>query len=250
MGALRWTGKAFTLAGKIMTSEAFEDWLKAEGQQILEKKMHDIGLSFLLGRTRARWKLQGDIRGLDELGDAFRSALVARLDTLPKHIGDVARSLDKDDFPELIETKTLDWIIAVPRRAAVRRYKEFVRAELANAAALQNYPGLADTLLNTRSGEAEELFFESLRSTKTYISDSRYEVVLGVDPTTNWGSDIHGHYYVARSYVGRPDLTEKKNLKSFVDAFQSMKKSLEDRIGAMSRPVHERIVTAMNDHTF
>lgn len=247
MSAIKWTGKAFTLAGRILTNEAFEEWLKAEGQQILEKKLQEIGFGILMGRTRARWKLQGEIRGLDELGEAFRTALVTRLDTLPRHIGESAEAFNTEEFRQLVEVRTLDWVAAVPRRIVIQKYRKFIKEELANAAALQSYPGLSDTMLTSRADEAEQTFFDSLKRTELYVTDPSREVVLNVDSQTNWGNQVHGHYYVARSFVGMKGLNDRKNLKAFVENFELLKKRLIDRIGSMNKADHQRLVTSLAD---
>ena len=54
MGAVRWTGKGLKLIGELLEAKDVEGWIEEKGREFIEKKLAQLPVKWLAGRTRAK----------------------------------------------------------------------------------------------------------------------------------------------------------------------------------------------------
>ena len=83
MGVIKWTGKAFNLAGKILTAEGVEQWLENEGKKLLEERVSDISKKWFFGKSRAKKIIKNEALEVTNSSQAFKASLNQVLNDLP-----------------------------------------------------------------------------------------------------------------------------------------------------------------------
>jgi hypothetical protein len=244
MSAIRWTGAGFDHAGEIMTAEHFEAWLSAEGNKRVEQTLGETPLNWLWGKTRATSHLRKEAYLSANRRPAFRAALVNELNTLPGIVTSMATEAHQNAPTIMFCEKILNYVIAVPRVVVRKRFSASLVSHLADAAELRNFPGLAATLLERQASEAENEFFNKMENANPGMAvEADKLVIMGTDPRYEWGDASHpGHYYVARQYVGTPNLDSEDGRAGFQDKFGAMHGELSRQIGAMDTSQHNAVL--------
>lgn len=236
MGVIKWTGKAFQFAGRILTADEVEQWLENEGKRLLEERVSNMSKKWLFGKARAKKSIKREALEVTNSSQAFKNSLNNVLNSLPKIISSIGDNL-KIGAPEVLyEENNSDWVLAIPRSFVRSKFKDIVIAELANSAELSDYPGLATSLLRDASENAEDAFFNKISQENDFICDPEGYVLVGADRNYKWSkSELSGHYYLALDYFGLPDMTVKAGIKKFHTAFDPLVSSLSIKIGKMDQ---------------
>lgn len=194
MSLLKWTGKGLQFVGRIISSEAFEDWLEAEGSGYLEAKLEEKTIGRFRKETKAKNQLLDDVESSIS-SEPLKLALLSRLVELPFKIESAAKEI-KSSLPALSYEKSLSWIAAVPRYYVRRIYSEYILGELEAADELSKFTGFPSIYLRDLARDSESGFFERINKGNEVWCESG--VILGVDPNYDWHLGfLEGHYYYA-----------------------------------------------------
>jgi len=242
MGAIRWTGKAFKLVGRILTAEDLEEWMEKEGKSFVEERIASTTHKWFRGKSRAVKSIKNEVIDLTKKSDAFKAALNNSLESLPLVIANVSGKFQKNAPEHLFRKSTLDWILSLPRVVVREAYRQKLIDELSDVAELRGYPGLAPVVLGNRANEAETVFFKKILKKKEYLCDPDGFVLVGGDQKYQWLPDRElGHYYLIYDYSDLPDLSRRDGRRSFHNSFGSLISQFPGIIGGMGKSDHDNV---------
>ena len=242
MGAIKWTGKAFKLVGRILTAEDLEEWMENEGKAFLEDRIASTSHKWFRGKARAVKGIENEVIDLTKKSDAFKEALNNSLERLPLVIARTGDKFQGNAPVHLFEKSNMDWILALPRVVVRMAYRQIIIDELSDVAELSEYPGLASVVLGHRADEAESAFFKKNLKNKEYLCDPDGYVLVGGDGKYQWLPDEEsGHYYLVYDFTGLPDLGRRDGRLSFHRLFSKLIREFPSKIGGMKKNDHNDV---------
>lgn len=198
MGWISATGKGLRMAGEIVESAEFQDWLLSKGEAYLQKKMTEAGISIFRSKeTKAKRAILKELN-TEINNNALKAAIDGYEGEYLKHFYSICYSLDSNEHI----ANRITYI--VPRFCINKLADLDLRKRLWNSAVIKDL--FSDEVL-------KDLFFRALvhdmdetLSTREISSTKPFSVgglwlVTGIDLTANWEHEIFkGHYFVFHDY--------------------------------------------------
>lgn len=232
MAIVRWVGKGFKLAGNIMSSDAFDEWIETTGKDLLQNYAEQLTCSWFRGQARAKKKLYADIGSTIDEGSPFRSALDEQLNRFPGVVDTFASH--SSHVPALIQHYSIHDVVVVPRQLVRDIFTCDVVSELKNSRELARFTGFPEGYLRRISAEAENAAFHG--EIPESVTDRC--ILVDIDKTFPWPDQVlPGHYYIVYGYLGfniRGGGAGKKRIKSITAGSSAAVDALKARLGKWS----------------
>jgi hypothetical protein len=213
---LKWNGKEFKFAGRLLNSHVFSAWAGDEGRRVFEAALSAKRFRWFFGRWRVRRALFADAKRLLRPGQAFPGALKETLDEFPMLLRKLGIVIKRKAHRDLFSADGTKALVVVPRGVMQHEFTVFLIDKLAAHHSLSPYPGLARRIVREAAIEAEKLFFKAAQKGRAFVIPGGDSVILDVDPEYGWRlNGIDGHYYCAYAGKTGKDLNKRGDLRRF-----------------------------------
>ncbi|MEZ5064713.1 MAG: hypothetical protein R3B81_08240 [bacterium] len=221
MERIRWVGGRPVLPARILDEAIFEEWVRHAGSIAERRARVGLPLPFLFGRSRARRRLERDLRRALDAPPTLRGPLEAALAELPAIVATLATEIISHRLLVLVHTEAARRFVAVPREAVVRRIVRRAYERVGSWPSLGAYDGVCRAIVEAWARDAERVFVESARETIPAAVARRGSMIAAVDRDYAWGEAAPaGHYWLAETSMSTLDLDRREDRARFASTLE------------------------------